>query len=139
MVETAITYKVSVKQSEYTSMELEICSKFTHSDLSSKKTVTVTCNPPLHGKWIEIVASGSQYITLKVFEFERFGKFKTFYNLYIRLMITFLVLSVIQKFEDAILIKCTNMYVFMSVTTVQGLCGFYNIKHFYLILSQLKL
>uniref|UniRef100_A0A8W8MGE6 EGF-like domain-containing protein n=1 Tax=Magallana gigas TaxID=29159 RepID=A0A8W8MGE6_MAGGI len=71
--ETGITYKVSVKQSEYTSMESEICRKFTYSDrLSSKKTVTVTCNPPLQGKWIEIVASGSQDITLKVFEFERF-------------------------------------------------------------------
>lgn len=130
---------MSIKQSEYTSMESEICRKFTYSDLSSKKTVTVTCNPPLHGKWIEIVASGSQYITLKVFEFERFGKLKTFYNSNFRLMISFLVLSVIQKFVDAILIKCTNMYVFMSVTSVQGLCDFYNIKHFYWILLQLKL
>lgn len=131
---------MSVKQSEYTSMESEICRKFTYSDrLSSKKTVTVTCNPPLQGKWIEIVASGSQDITLKVFEFERFGKFKTFYNLKLRLMIKYFVLSVIQKFVDAILIKCTNMYDFMSVTTVQGLCDFYNIKHFYWILLQLKL
>lgn len=103
-------------------MESEICRKFTYSDrLSSKKTVTVTCNPPLQGKWIEIVASGSQDITLKVFEFERFGKCKTFYNINHRPMITFLILSVIQKFVDAILIKCTNMFVFMSVTTVQEL------------------
>lgn len=106
MVETGITYHVSVKQSQYTSTESEICSKFTYSDLSSKKTVTVTCNPPLQGKWIEIIASGSQDITLKVFEFERFGKFKTFYNINHRLMIKFLILSVIQKFVDAILIKC---------------------------------
>lgn len=76
---TGITYKVSVKQSQYTSMESEICSKFTYSDLSSKRTVTVskrtvtvTCNPPLQGKWIQIDASGSQDITLKVFEIERF-------------------------------------------------------------------
>nr|XP_034315169.1 uncharacterized protein LOC117685067 isoform X2 [Crassostrea gigas] len=71
-LETGITYNVSVKQSVYTSMESEICRTFTYSDLSSKKTVTVTCNPPLHGKWIDIVASGSQDINLKVFEFERF-------------------------------------------------------------------
>lgn len=122
-------------------MESEICSKFTYSDLSSKKTVTVTCNPPLQGKWIEIVASGSQDITLtlKVFEFERFGKFKTFYNLNFRLKIKFLILSVIQKFLDAILNKCTNMYEYMSVTTVQEVCDLYNIKHFYWILLQLKL
>lgn len=86
LVGTGITYKVSVKQTQYTSMESEICRKFTHSDLSSKRTVTVTCNPPLQGKWIEIVASGSQDINLTVFEFERFGKFKTFHNLHHRLM-----------------------------------------------------
>lgn len=122
-------------------MESEICRKFTYSDLSSKKTVTVTCNPSLQGKWIEIVASGSQDITLtlKVFEFERFGKFKTFYNLNFRLKIKFLILSVIQKFLDAILNKCTNMYEYMSVTTVQEVCDLYNIKHFYWILLQLKL
>lgn len=80
---------MSVKKSEYTSMESEICSKFTYSDLSSKKTVSVPCNPPLQGKWIELVAFGSQDVTLKVFEFERFGKFKTFHNLYHRLMIRF--------------------------------------------------
>lgn len=130
---------MSVKKNEYTSMESEICSKIIHSDLSSKTTVTVTCNPPLQGKWIEIVASGSQDITLKVFEFERFGKFKTFYYLHHRLMIKFLILNVIQKFVDAILIECTNMYVYMSVTTVQELCDFYNIKHFYWKLLQLKL
>lgn len=138
MVETGITYKVSVKQSQYTSKESEICSKFTYSDLSSKKTVTITCNTPLQGKWIDIVASGSQYVTLKVFEFERFGKFKTFYNLNQRLMIRFLILSAIQKFVDAILIF-TNMYVYMSVTTVQELSDFYNRMHFYCILLQLKL
>lgn len=86
LVGTGITYKVFVKQSQYTSMESEICSKFTYSDLSSKRTVTVTCNPPLQGKWIQIDASGSQDITLKVFEIERFGKFKTFHNLDHRLM-----------------------------------------------------
>lgn len=129
---------MSVKQSQYTSKESEICSKFTYSDLSSKKTVTITCNTPLQGKWIDIVASGSQDITLKVFEFERFGKFKTFYNLNQRLMIRFLILSAIQKFVDAILIF-TNMYVYMSVTTVQELSDFYNRMHFYCILLQLKL
>lgn len=39
-------------------MELEICSKFIYSDLSSKKIVIVICNLFLYGKWIEIVVFG---------------------------------------------------------------------------------
>lgn len=78
LVENGIRYTVFVKQLPYTRDELDFCSKFTYSSRSMKKTVTVKCNRPLQGKYIEIVASSSTETTLKVFEIERFGRFKTF-------------------------------------------------------------
>lgn len=78
LVENGINYTVFVKQGPYKRNEMEICSKFTYSNRSIKKTVTVTCNRPLQGKYIEIVASSSTETTLKVFEIERFGRFRTF-------------------------------------------------------------
>uniref|UniRef100_A0A8W8KID3 EGF-like domain-containing protein n=1 Tax=Magallana gigas TaxID=29159 RepID=A0A8W8KID3_MAGGI len=72
ILENGITYKVLVKQLPYTREELDICSKFTYSNRSIKKTVTVKCNRPLQGKYIEIVASSPAETTLKVFEIERF-------------------------------------------------------------------
>lgn len=74
LVENGINYTVFVKQLPYTRDELDICSKFTYNSRSMKKTVTVTCNRPLQGKYIEIIASSSTETTLKVFEIERFGK-----------------------------------------------------------------
>lgn len=78
LVENGIHYTVFVKQLPYTRDELDICSKFTYNSRSIKKTVTFTCNRLLQGKYIEIVASSSAKTTLKVFEIERFGRFKTF-------------------------------------------------------------
>lgn len=80
MLENGITYTVFVKQKKFTRNEWDICNKI--SNESNKKTVTVTCNRPLQGIYIEIVASGSSKTTLKVFEIERFGKFITF-NLFL--------------------------------------------------------
>lgn len=77
MVEYGITYTVSVKQNPYIYLESEICDEFTHSDVSTEGTVTVTCNRPLQGKYIEIVASSPSETTLKVLEIERFGMFTT--------------------------------------------------------------
>uniref|UniRef100_A0A8W8KJC8 Receptor-type tyrosine-protein phosphatase T n=1 Tax=Magallana gigas TaxID=29159 RepID=A0A8W8KJC8_MAGGI len=73
VLENGIPYTIFVKQLPYTRDKLEICSKFTYSNRSITKTVTVTCNRPLQGKYIEIVASSSTETTLKVFEIERFG------------------------------------------------------------------
>lgn len=77
MVEYGITYTVYVKQISYEFLESEICDEFTHSNVSTEKTVTVTCNRPLQGKYFEIVASSPSETTLKVFEIERFGMFTT--------------------------------------------------------------
>lgn len=90
LVDTGITYKVSIKQSQYTSVESEVCNRFTYSAVSNKKTITFTCKQPLQGKYIEIVASGSQETTLKVFEIELYGRFLTshiFYHTCIRIII----------------------------------------------------
>lgn len=76
LVENGITYKVFVKQMEFTRDEWEICSKISLG--SNKTTVTVKCNQSLQGKYIEIVASGSSETTLRVFEIEQFGRFITF-------------------------------------------------------------
>lgn len=77
LVEYGITYTVSVPQDPFKIVESEICSEFTYSNKSTKKTVTVTCNRPLQGKYIQIVASTQSETTLKVFEISRFGKFTT--------------------------------------------------------------
>lgn len=81
MVENGILYTIFVKELPYTRNEMEICSKFTYRNGSMKKTVTVTCNRPLQGKYIEIVASSTAVTTLKVFEIELFGRFRK-YNIF---------------------------------------------------------
>lgn len=78
MVEYGITYTVSVRNISYKFLESEICDEFKHSDVSTERTVTVTCKRPLQGKYIVIVASSPSETTLKVFEIERFGMFTTF-------------------------------------------------------------
>lgn len=73
-----IIYTVYVKLDRYRRADSMICLNFTSGDVSIKKTVTVTCNIPLQGKFIEIIASSLRSLprtTLKVFEFERFGMF----------------------------------------------------------------
>lgn len=79
MVEYGITYKVYVKQISYQYVDSEICDEFTHNDVSTERTVTVTvtvtCNRPLQGEYIEIVALSPSETTLKVFEIERLGMF----------------------------------------------------------------
>lgn len=73
-----IIYTVFVKLDRYRRADSMICLNFTSGDVSIKKTVTVTCNIPLQGKFIEIIASSLRSLprtTLKVFEFERFGMF----------------------------------------------------------------
>lgn len=73
-----IIYTVYVKLDRYRRADAMICLNFTSGDVSIKKTVTVTCNIPLQGKFIEIIASSLRSLprtTLKVFEFERFGMF----------------------------------------------------------------
>nr|XP_034313988.1 multiple epidermal growth factor-like domains protein 10 [Crassostrea gigas] len=72
VLEYGITYTVFVKQNPYIYLESEICDEFTHSDVSTERTVTVTCNRPLQGTYIEIVASSPSETTLKVLEIERF-------------------------------------------------------------------
>lgn len=67
-----------VKHDPYRRADSIICSNFTSGDVSIKKTITVTCNTPLQGKFIEIVATslpGLPRTTLKVFELERFGTY----------------------------------------------------------------
>lgn len=105
LVENGITYQVLVKQLPYTREELDICSKFTYSNRSIKKTVTVKCNRPLQGKYIEIVASSPAETTLKVFEIERFGRFRT-YNIF--------ALSI--KYElKLLLIQCREALIFKLI------------------------
>ncbi|XP_065922105.1 uncharacterized protein [Magallana gigas] len=72
VLEYGITYTVSVRQISYKFLESEICYEFTHNDVSTERTVTVTCKRPLQGKYIVIVASSPSETTLKVFEIERF-------------------------------------------------------------------
>lgn len=72
VLEYGITYTVSVRNIPYKFLESEICDEFKHSDVSTERTVTVTCKRPLQGKYIVIVASSPSETTLKVFEIERF-------------------------------------------------------------------
>lgn len=67
-----------VKPAPYKRADSMMCNSFTSGDVSIKKTVTVTCNTALEGKFFEIVATSLQGLpkpTLKVFEIERFGKY----------------------------------------------------------------
>lgn len=73
-----IIYTVYVKNDPYRRADSIICSNFTSGDVSIKKTITVTCNTPLQGKFFEIVATSLRSLprtTLKVFEIERFGMY----------------------------------------------------------------
>lgn len=67
-----------VKHDQYRRADSMMCSSFTSGDVSIKKTVTVTCNTALEGKFFEIIAislPGLPITALKVFEIERFGKY----------------------------------------------------------------
>lgn len=66
-----------VKHAPFKRADSMMCNSFTSVDVSIKKTVTVTCNTALEGKFFEIVATSLPRTTLKVFEIERFGKYKT--------------------------------------------------------------
>lgn len=78
LVENGVDYTFLIKQNQYKSVPSQICSKLSYRNESKKQTITVTCNQPLQGKYIDIVASSSSHspeTILKVFEIERFGMF----------------------------------------------------------------